>query len=93
MRFLSLKTGLLLALVPLALAFAAGEEQDDKSYLPPSSRRGKPEEAPAALDKAPATVMREASIDRGKHARVVQRRHNTRYSSRRRPGAVFFFPF
>ena len=63
MRFLSLKTGLLLALVPLALAFAAGEEQEDKSYLPPSSLRGKPEEAPAALDKAPATVMREASID------------------------------
>ena len=92
MRFLSLKTGLLLALVPLALAFAAGEEQDDKSYLPPSSLRGKPEEAPAALDKAPATVMREASIDRGKHARVVQRRHNTRYSSRRRPGLGFLFP-
>jgi hypothetical protein len=91
MRFLSLKTGLLLALVPLALAFAAGEEQDDKSYLPPSSLRGKPEEAPAALDKAPATVMREASIDQ--HARVVHRRHNTRYSSRRHPGAVFFFPF
>ena len=53
MRFLSLKTGLLLALVPLSLAFAAGEEQDDKSYLPPSSLRGKPEEAPALFLTAP----------------------------------------
>jgi hypothetical protein len=92
-RFLSLKTGLLLALFPLALAFAASEEQDDKSYLPPSSLRGKPEEAPTALDKAPAAVMREASVDLEKHARVVHRRHNPRYSSRRHPGAVFFFPF
>ena len=91
MRSLSLKTGLLLALVPLTLAFAAGEEQDDKSYLPPPSLRGKPDQAPAALDKAPATVMGEASIDLGKHARVVHRRHNLRYSSRRHP--VFFFPF
>ena len=91
MRFLSLKTGLLLALVPLALAFAAGEEQDDKSYLSPPSLRGKPDKAPAALDKATATVTREASIDLGKNARVVHRRHNPRYSSRRNP--VFFFPF
>ena len=91
MRSLSLKTELLLALVPLALAFAAGEEQDDKSYLPPPSLRGKPDKAPAALDKAPATVMGEASIDLGKNARVVHRRHNPRYSSRRHP--VFFFPF
>ena len=93
MRFLSLKTGLFLAFVPLALAFAAGEEQDDKSYLPPPALRGKLEEAPAALDKAPATVMKEASVDLGKRARVAHRRRNTRYSSRRQPGAVFFFPF
>ena len=92
MRSLSLKTGLLLALVPLALAFAAGEEQDDKSYLPPPSLRGNPDKASAAaLDKAPATVTREASIDLGKNARVVHRRHNLRYSSRRH--SVFFFPF
>ena len=91
MRSLSLKTGLLLALVPLTLAFAAGEEQDDKSYLPPPSLRGKPDKAPAALDKAPAMVTREASIDLGKNARVVHTRHNPRYSSRRHP--VFFFPF
>ena len=91
MRSLSLKTGLLLALVPLTLAFAAGEEQDDKSYLPPPSLRGNPDKAPAALDKAPATVTREASIDLGNNARVAHRRHNPRYSSRRNP--LFFFPF
>jgi len=91
MGSLSLKTGVLLALVPLALAFAAGEEQDDKSYLPPPSLRANPDKALAARDKAPATVTREASIDVGKNARVVHRRHNPRYSSRR--NRLFFFPF
>ena len=46
MRSLSLKTGLLLAMIPAAAAFAAGEQQDDKSYLPPASLRATPDTKP-----------------------------------------------
>lgn len=89
---LSLKTGLLLVLFPVALAFAAGEEQDDRSYLPPPSLRGKTDKAPAGLDKAPATVRKEAAVVRRQHVRVVHRRHNPHTSSRRYAGQEFFFP-
>lgn len=92
MRSLRLKTGLLLALFPAALAFAAGEGQDDKSYLPPPSLRGEPDKTPAAQVKAPATVRREASVVPGRHARVVHRRHSPRYAVRRYAGPEFFFP-
>ena len=48
MRLLSIKTGLLLALIPAAAAFAADEQQqDDKSYLPPASYIAAPGTAPA----------------------------------------------
>ncbi len=82
MRPLSLKTGLLLALFPLAMAFAAGEQQDDKSYLPPASLRSAPE-----ATAAPAS--RQTAMEPGRHARVVHRRHYRRYAG----PAYYFWPF
>lgn len=88
MRHLSFKTGLLLALIPAAAAFAADEQQDDKSYLPPASYI-------AASGKAPAANSTQAAVEpRARHTRVTPRRRVARhdpYWRQREP--VFFFPF
>jgi hypothetical protein len=89
MRSLSIKAGLLLALIPVAAAFAASEGQDDKSYLPPAKLRAAPSTAPVA-NTANATVQR-----RRQRARVVRRRRAHRnYFYERYSGPRFsFFPF
>ena len=89
MRSLSLKIGLLLALIPAAAAFAASDEQDDKSYLPPAALRAAPGTA-SATDSAQS-----AAQQRGRQVRIVHRRREPRYYSyerysRQRFG---FFPF
>lgn len=88
MRSISLKIGLLLVLFPAALAFAAGEQQDGDSYLPPASLRAAPNTAPAASAK-------QATVEPRRYARPVHRRHEARYHSYRRyAGPVFYFlPF
>ena len=92
MRSHSLKIALLLALFSSAAALGAGEEQDNRSYLPPPSLRGEPDKTPAALDRVQATVRREASDGvRRQSVKVVHRRHNQRAFSRRREGPGFFF--
>jgi hypothetical protein len=88
MRLLSFKTGLLLALIPAAAAFAADEQQQgDKSYLPPASYIAAPGTAAAA------NPTRAAIEPRARHARLAPRRHEARHRSWRRSGPVFFFPF
>jgi hypothetical protein len=88
MRSLSLKTGLLLAFIPAAAAFAAGEDQDDRSYLPPTSLRAAPGTAP---------VANAAAEQRRRQTRIVHRRREPRYDSsyydRRYDGPGFFLPF
>jgi hypothetical protein len=88
MRSLSLKTGLLLVFIPAAAAFAAGEDQDDKSYLPPASLRAAPGTVP---------VPNAAVEQRRRQTRIVHRRRQPRYDSpyynRRYDGPGFFLPF
>jgi hypothetical protein len=88
MRSLSLKTGLLLAMIPAAAAFAAGEQQEDKSYLPPASLSATP-------DTKPAVTSAQTAIEPRRHARAQHRRHEARsHSYRRYAGpAFFYFPF
>ena len=89
MRSLSIKAGLLLALIPVAAAFAASEGQDDKSYLPPAKLRAEPGAAPAAKP-AHAAVR-----NKRRRARVVRkrRRHRHYYYERYNGPRFSFFPF
>jgi hypothetical protein len=89
MRSLSLKIGLLLALIPAAAAFAASDEQDDKSYLPPAALRAAPGATPAA------NSAQAAAQHRGRQVRVVHRRREPRYYSYERYNRprFGFFPF
>jgi hypothetical protein len=89
MRFLSFKTGLLLVLLPAGAAFAAeGQQQDDKSYLPPPSYIAAPSATPAA------NSTQAAFEPAGRRARVAPRRHEARHRSyARRTRPIFFFPF
>ncbi len=87
MHSLSLKSALILAFIPAAAAFAAGEEQDDKSYLPPAQFVASPNDAPAANEAQTAAEFK------GRRVRFAHKRSGHRSYSSRRYARPFFLPF
>ncbi len=90
MRYLTVKVGLLSALITVCAAAAAEPQQDDQSYLPPASLR-------AAPGAAPIEQSQRAAIEpRRRHARAV-RHHAPRIYREARypryPAPGFFFSF
>ncbi|MFY9643241.1 MAG: hypothetical protein WCD20_14890 [Rhodomicrobium sp.] len=88
MRSLSLKMGLLLALIPAGASVAAEPQQDDKSYLPPASLR-------AAPNTQEAEHRRQAAAEpERRHARMHRRHEPRSYRGpafRRYAGPGYFF--
>ena len=87
MRSLSLKMGLLLALIPAGASVAAEPQQDDKSYLPASLR--------AAPNTQEAEHRRQAAAEpERRHARMHRRHEPRSYRGpafRRYAGPGYFF--
>ena len=86
MGSLSLKAGLLLVFIPAATAFAAGDGQDDRSYLPPAQFVSSQGAAPVPNDG------QAAAEPKGRQAQFGHRRYGHGSHSRRneRP---FLLPF